>query len=69
MGILRIRHSDPYPILDFCALWSLGIEKSPAIYDFDFWWKYFQFFRRLAAETEFSMRVLDRALWQYSDEN
>ncbi len=67
--LLHFGHWDTYPILDFRALWSLSLEKLPAIYDFDFWWEYVQFCRRLAAEAGVSMRVLDRALWQYSDEN
>lgn len=67
--LLHFGHSDWYPILDFRALWSLGIEKPPAIYDFAFWWQYNQYCRQIAAETGVSMRILDRALWQYSDEN
>lgn len=64
--ILHFWHSDPYPILDFRALWSLGHAKPPAAYNFDFWWQYTQFCRTLAQECDVSMRVLDRALWQYS---
>lgn len=67
--LLHFGYSDLYPILDFRALWSLGLEKPPANYDFEFWWKYVQFCRQIALETGVSMRVLDRALWQYSDVN
>ena len=67
--LLHFGHSAPYPILDFRALWSLGIEKPPTNYDFDFWWEYVQFCRQLASETGMSTRTLDRALWQYSDDN
>lgn len=66
--ILHFWHSDPYPILDFRALWSLGHEKPPAAYNFDFWWKYTLYCRKLAEECGVSMRVLDRALWQYSSD-
>ena len=66
--ILHWCHHDPYPILDFRALWSVGIETPPA-YNFDFWWQYTQFCRRLAQQNDVSMRTLDRALWQYSKEN
>lgn len=61
--------SDPYPILDFRALWSLSIHPPPAPYRFDFWDKYTAYCRNLAARNKVSMRVLDRALWQYSKEN
>ncbi|MBE3100126.1 MAG: hypothetical protein IMZ44_23655 [Planctomycetes bacterium] len=66
--VLHFAHRDPYPILDFRALWSLGYEKPPAFYTFDFWWEYVQFCRALAKECGVSMRVLDRALWQFSKE-
>ena len=61
-------HRDPYPILDYRALWTLGVEKPPA-YHFDLWSAYTQYCRELAREIGVSMRDLDRALWQYSKEN
>jgi len=64
--ILHWFHSDKYPILDFRALWSLGVEK-PA-YSFDNWMDYVHECRRLAGEAGCDMRTLDRALWQYSSE-
>ena len=67
--LLHFAHVDPYPILDYRALWSLGIDHVPAAYDFDFWMAYTLFCRKLAAEVGVSMRQLDRALWQYSKEN
>jgi len=67
--VLHFTHRDPYPILDFRALWSLGVKKKPAFYTFDFWWEYVQFCRTLACECGVSIRVLDRALWQFSKEN
>ncbi len=66
--ILHFWHTEPYPILDFRALWSLGLEKPPAVYNFEFWWTYTQFCRTLSKECRVSMRELDRALWQYSSE-
>jgi hypothetical protein len=66
--LLHFAHTDPYPILDFRALWSLGIKKPPKYYSFDFWWAYTQYCRDLAKANGVSMRVLDRALWQYSKE-
>lgn len=64
--VLHWGHNEPYPILDFRALWSLGFD-SPPRYQFDFWWNYTQHCRRLAEEAGVSMRVLDRALWAYSE--
>ncbi len=66
--ILHWCHPDPYPLLDFRALWSLGFDKPPR-YKFEFWWAYTQFCRQLALEANVSMRTLDRALWQYSKEH
>ncbi len=66
--LLHFGSRDPYPILDFRALWSLGVEKPP-VYTFAFWWEYVQVCRRLAEQAGVSMRELDRALWQYSKGN
>jgi hypothetical protein len=66
--VLHWFHPDRYPILDFRALWSLGVEELPT-YTFPFWWAYTQACRRLADEAGVNMRVLDQALWQYSKEN
>lgn len=65
--IVHFAHTDPYPILDFRALWSLGMEQ-PKQYDFALWWAYTQYCRELARSCGVSMRTLDRALWQYSKE-
>ena len=59
---------DLYPILDFRALWSLGIDSETTEYDFEFWWQYTQFCRELAKEADVTMRTFDRALWEYSKE-
>ncbi len=66
--LLHFGHPDPYPILDFRALWSVGMDV-PLTYEFDFWWEYTKFCRMLSREVGVSMRTLDRALWQYSKEN
>lgn len=67
--ILHFCHAEPYPILDYRALWSLGLDVKSVPYTFDFWWAYTSFCRKLAAEAGMSMREVDRALWQYSKEN
>lgn len=67
--LLHFTHRDPYPILDYRALWSLGVEQPPAYYEFATWWNYVTSCRRLAVSAGVSARELDRALWQYSKEN
>ena len=66
--ILHFYHKEQYPILDFRALWSIS-EVVPNQYEYEFWWQYTEFCRSIAEENKISMRVLDRALWQYSKEN
>lgn len=66
--VLHFCSPDPYPILDFRALWSLTVEP-PSAYGFDFWHSYVTVCRELAHASGTSMRVLDRALWQYSKLN
>jgi hypothetical protein len=65
--LLHFGRADPYPILDFRALQSLGVEQ-PSQYTFDFWWAYVQACRRLADKHGVDMRTFDRALWQWSAE-
>ena len=65
--ILHFFHAEPYPILDFRALWSLRTDV-PKQYDFGFWQEYTCACRGLARQAGVSMRVLDRGLWQYSKE-
>ncbi len=65
--ILHWCHTERYPILDYRALWSL--EAAPARYDFAFWQLYTAYCRDLADRAGVTMRMLDRALWQYSKEN
>jgi hypothetical protein len=66
--ILHFFHTAKYPVLDYRALWSVGVEV-PAQYDFKFWWEYVECCRGVAAGTHHDMRTLDRALWAYSKEN
>lgn len=66
--LLHFGHNSPYPILDVRALWSLGIDSRKVKYNFDLWWAYTIFCRKLAEEVDVSMRELDLALWQFSKE-
>jgi len=66
--ILHFFHNDPYPIMDFRALWSVSLQ-APVQYNFQFWWEYVLFCRKVAGRFNVDMRTLDRALWQYSKEN
>jgi hypothetical protein len=65
--ILHFAHADPYPILDYRALWSLGVSHPPR-YSFELWEAYVAFTRAAARRLRVSMRELDRGLWQYSKE-
>lgn len=67
--LLHFGHSDHYPILDFRALWSLSIPEPQGEYKFSFWWDYVQICRSLKEERGVEMRMLDRALWQFSAEH
>jgi hypothetical protein len=66
--ILHFCVDDTYPILDFRAIWSLGLEK-PAVYSPVYWVKYTNVCRLLASEHGLSVRELDMALWQFSKEH
>jgi hypothetical protein len=66
--ILHFFHENPYPILDYRAIWSVGAQV-PKQYSFDTWWPYVEFCRKLARQNGVDMRTLDQALWQYSKEN
>lgn len=66
--LLHWFHADPFPIVDFRALWSLGIE-SPSSYSLSFWNEYVSFARKVSERCSVDMRTLDRALWQYSAEH
>ena len=65
--ILHFFHPDPYPILDFRALWSVSVDV-PNAYTFEFWWPYVEFCRSMADRNSIDMRTLDQALWQFSKE-
>ncbi len=67
-AILHFCHTKKYPILDFRALYSLGVQV-PKQYDYEFWRQYTQECRTISENLKIDMRTLDRALWQYSKEN
>ena len=68
--ILHFFHKQDYPILDFRALWSVSlIEDKKYNYSYALWSEYVKFCRKKAKEADVSMRVLDRALWQFSECN
>lgn len=66
--ILHFFHAEKYPILDFRALWSVGLPVPPH-YTFPFWWEYVLFCRGLSDSSGQDMRTLDKALWAYSKEH
>ena len=62
-AILHHYDKEPYPILDFRALSSVGIESTQT---YPFWPEYIAFCREIADRNGLDMRTLDRALWRYS---
>ena len=66
--LLHFAHPDPYPILDYRALETLGVI-GPAGYTVVFWNGYVGACRSLSDTTGLSMREVDRALWQWSKEH
>lgn len=67
--LLHIALADRFPIIDYRALWSLGVDDPPASYSFDYWWAYVEACRSLKAAANVDMRRLDRGLWQFSKEH
>ena len=65
--ILHFCDVRPYPILDYRAIWSLGLRKPPS-YSMEVWLAYLAFTRDLSARLDLPIRTLDKALWQYSKE-
>ena len=66
--ILHFGKKNLYPILDYRALWTLGIEVSN-VYTFDLWIVYVNYCRKISKVLKVDMRTLDRALWRYSKEH
>ena len=67
-SILHWYHPEPFPILDFRALWTLGLQV-PKSYTLDFWEDYVQLIRSISKSWQVDLRTLDKALWQYSTEH
>jgi hypothetical protein len=63
--LLHFARPEAYPILDFRALWSIGMPATHQ-YDFAFWWEYTLRCRALARMWAVDLRTLDKALWQFS---
>jgi hypothetical protein len=67
-AILTVVDPVRFTIVDFRALWSLGVERV-VYYPIGFYLEYLDACRRIAADAATDLRSLDRALWQYSKEN
>jgi hypothetical protein len=67
-AILHLCHRDGYPMMDFRAAWSLGLDTEPADWE-ALWPEYVAYCRGLIAKARTDMRTLDRALWGYSSAN
>lgn len=67
-AILHLYDTEPYPIIDRHALWSVGEERK-YVCSKKLWREYVKFCRDHAEQhTGGCMRKLDRALWRYSYE-
>lgn len=64
--ILHFKFPEKYTIIDFRALWTLGIDKIPSSYTFSLWQSYNDFIGQTAKSIGVSIRQLDMALWEYS---
>jgi hypothetical protein len=65
--LLHFAFPERYPIIDWRALESLGQPRRSA-YTIGYWLAYLDACRDLAARAGVGMRVLDKALWQFSRE-
>lgn len=65
--LLHFATNYKYPIVDYRALWSIGIHSE--VNKFDDWMEYVKFCRNVASKAKVNLRTLDKALWQYSKEN
>ena len=65
--ILHLYDEGDYPILDVHALRTIGVDSKKVNYDEPFWRKYVNLCRAKAERYDVSMRVLDRALYKYSE--
>ena len=65
--LLHFAYPDRYPLLDVRALQSLGALPR-SVYPVSFWLEYLDCCRTLAREAGVSLRTLDKALWQHSNE-
>lgn len=63
--ILHFAFPEKYTVLDFRALEALGLPQ-PTQYNYGFWQKYCSETRNLSLKTGLSLRVIDKALWEYS---
>ena len=67
-AVMKKAQQVAYPIIDLRSLWSIGLEV-PSKYGFSLWLIYADFCRKLAGTYLADILTLDRALWQYSNEN
>lgn len=65
--ILHFADPDKYAIMDFRAISSLGWDK-PKKYTFEFWDRYYKEMQSIAEKFAVPIRMVDKALWQYSKE-
>lgn len=65
---LHFGHPDPYPVVDAITLRAMGIYDETRI-DYDLWYAFTDFCRKLSKDWDVDMRTLDRAFRQFGKEN
>jgi len=68
-AILHWVFPEEFALIDYRALWSLGVDVPPQSYRYAFYERYNAICLGLAERLQISIRRLDRGLWQYSKEN
>ncbi|MDP3182751.1 MAG: hypothetical protein Q8M54_08025 [Desulfobaccales bacterium] len=63
-AILHFAFLNRYPILDFRAIWSLGWGKPKISYRF--WQSYCNRISEISRQVNLPIRIIDKALWEYS---
>jgi hypothetical protein len=65
-ALLHICFKNKYPILDFRALWSLSVDISKVIVNYELWSTYCSYCKITSEKYGLDLEAFDQALWTYS---
>ena len=68
-AILHWVFPQEFALIDYRALWSLGVDTPPQAYRYAFYERYNAKCLSLAVQLKRDLRTVDRGLWQYSKEH